>query len=83
MYEWCKHSFRVENQSVGVVVKDIALGVRGSWFISRVSQIRRSVTIAAMFLWSCVALALSRTIEPRRLLNVSAYKASIYNEFFF
>ena len=62
------------------MVKDIAIGAEGLKFGFRFGQIGYGVAnrcpqllaTAAIFLWSCVALALSREDKPRHSLHVSA-----------
>ena len=57
-----------KNRPDGLVVKDIALGTRGSGFDSWAGQIRHSVATVAVFLGSCVAYG----DESRHSLHASA-----------
>ena len=60
---------------VGSGIKDIVIGVGGCWFNSGPCQIghcRQRLATAAMFLRSCVALALNPGGGPRHSLYASA-----------
>ena len=70
---------------VGVVIKDIAISTRGLKFDSRAAEIGHSVangsSLAAMFLRSCVAQALSPGGGPRHSLHSLAYYRGYNKDF--
>ena len=58
---------------IGVVVKDIAVGVQRLGLDSRSGQIGHNDATAAVFLRSCIVQALSRGDRSRRPLHALAF----------